>query len=217
MRTTRVLALMTTGLLAAGSLSACGGAEPLSNDEAKEVLLSEDDFPLDGFKRGEVTDGQAKDENLDPSQMKQGLEQFGELSKECEKALDEMGDYKPSDHMDEGASVEYTNSDKSVVVAAGGVKEDGDKMLDSLSLLGKECDDMEVSEGGMSMKVKFDEIDEDDYRGTLITMDAMGQKMEVTMGGRLVGENFVGVIGNQVSKDDVLKVADEQAKAIEDK
>ena len=50
MRTTRTLALITTGLVAAGTLSACGGTEPLDQAGAKEVLLSSEDFPLDGFE-----------------------------------------------------------------------------------------------------------------------------------------------------------------------
>lgn len=217
MRTTRTLALLTSGLVAVGTLTACGGADPLSNDEAKEVLLTEDNFPLDGYKRGTVEDGEAKDEAMDVSEMEKGLKQMGEISEECQKALDEMDGFKASDHIDQGASVDFTKDDASVSVMAAGVKDDGKKMLDAMSALGAHCDDIEKSEGGMTVKLAFDEVDQDDFKGTVITVDAMGQKMETTMGARLVGENIVGVVGSQVSKDDVLKVASEQAKAIEDK
>ena len=217
MRTTRTLALLTSGLVAVGTLTACGGPDPLSNDEAKEVLLTEDNFPLDGYKRGTVEDGEAKDEAMDVSEMENGLKQLGEISEECQKALDDLDGLKASDHIDQGASVDFTKGQSNVSVIAAGVKDDGKKLQDAFATLGAHCDDIEKSEGGLSVKIGFDEVDQDDFKGTQITVDTMGQKKETTMGGRLVGENFVGVFGSDVSKDDVLKVADAQAKAIEDK
>ncbi|SNC65453.1 hypothetical protein SAMN05445756_1332 [Kytococcus aerolatus] len=215
-RTTRTIALLTSGLVAVGTLTACGGADPLTEEDAKEALLSEEDFPLDGFKRGTVEGGVADDETMDTSELKSALQMFGEVDGDCEKALDEMAEFKASDILQEGASAEYTKDDTAANLVIGSA-EDGDKLVDMMTKLGKSCDSMETSEGGMTLKLDFEEIDENDFRGTLMSMDAMGQKFDVTMGAREVGDNVVAVVGNGVSKEDVTKVAEEQAKKIEDR
>ncbi|WP_374928387.1 hypothetical protein [Kytococcus sedentarius] len=219
MRTTRTLALITTGLVAAGTLSACGGGpDALDQAGTKEVLLSSEDFPLDGYEQGTVKEGSDNDENIDTEGLKNSFSAFGELNEECKTAMDEMSELKPSDYLEAQSSADYTGGEnKTVSLMVGGTKEDAQKLIDAFKKLGAECDELKQEQQGVEISVKFDEVDEDNFAGSTITMEAAGEKQELAMGGKTVGDNLVMVMTQGASVDDAQKVVEAQAKAIEDK
>ncbi len=218
MRTTRTLAMITAGLVAAGSLSACGGGpDALDAGGAKEVLLSSEKFPLDGFTQGEVKNEVDQDATMETGDLKKSFEQLGELDEGCKKALDSLGEVKASDYMDSQASADYTKDKQSVALMVGGTKKDGQEILDRFKKVGAECDELSKEEQGMKVTVNFEEVKKDDFEGATISMDVMGQKQDITMGGKTVGENLIMAMGQGISADDAAKVVGEQAKAVEDK
>ena len=65
--------------------------------------------------------------------------------------------------------------------------------------------------------MKFDEVDEDNFTGTTITMEAAGQKQELALGGKTVDDNLVMAMTQGVNADDAAKIVEKQIEAIEDK
>lgn len=216
MRTTRTLALITTGLVAAGTLSACGGTEPLDQAGAKEVLLSSEDFPLDGFEQGEVKEGVEDNDNLDTDGLKDSFASFGELNEECKSAMDGLGELNPKDYLESQASADYENGEKTVSLMVGGTKKDGEDFINALKKLGTDCEELKQEQQGVEISVKFDEVDEDNFTGTTITMEAAGQKQELALGGKTVDDNLVMAMTQGVNADDAAKIVEKQIEAIED-
>lgn len=216
MRNTALIALTAAAAL---GLSACGGSEPLTQEQTRDALLTEEEFPLDGFVPGAISEQEGGDDSSDTSE--DILSEFPgaeDMDQECQDALAGL------ESLDAGfgasSSLDFTGAEEgpfgpptvSVVVAS---TEDGDNPFDTVEQLNSACEEVTIEEEGMSMTVKFEEI-EGDAQGTKITMEVMGQSIELSVAGREDGGNYAIVTGMGVSDDQVIEVLDAQEAKIAD-
>ncbi len=212
---TRTIFALTA--VAALGLSACGGgAEPLTQEEANQALLTQDDFPLEGYTAGEPTEGAN-----DSGSTEDILADFpgaDELSQECQDALTAIGAIDAD--FTANASVEFTGSGDSpmgpptvqVTVAS---MEDGDNPLDAVEELNSACEETTIQAEGMEMTMSFSEID-GDAQGTKIEVGVMGQSLAVTMAGREDNGNYTVLMGTGITDDEAIQVLDSQDEKIAD-
>ncbi|QDO87211.1 hypothetical protein FNH13_01785 [Ornithinimicrobium ciconiae] len=217
MRTTTLIALTAATAL---GLSACGGSEPLTQEQTRDALLTESEFPLDGFTAGTITEHDGGDDSGDSAgDLLAGFPGAEELDQECQDALSALSsldaDFEASSSLDftgsEGDSP-FGAPEVTVVVAS---MKDGDNPLDTVEGLNSACEEVTIEEEGMSMTMKFEDID-GDAQGTKITMEVMGQSMELAVAGRENGGNYAIATGMGVSDDEVIEVLDAQESKISD-
>lgn len=219
-RTMNIGRTMTIGLAATAllGLSACGGgAEPLTQEQASEALLTQDDFPLDGFTAGSVTEGSSDSEATDALSSFPGADQ---LSDECTDAL--AGVENVGQKFTTQSSVDFTGDDAeatlagpaevTVVVAS---LDEGDNPLEAIDALSSVCDEVKIEEQGMELTLAFKEV-EGDAQGTKISLDLAGESMEMTIAGREDGGNYAIVTGLGVTDEELMEVLDAQEKKVAD-
>ena len=191
--------------------------EPPRSRSIPAIARSSEDFPLDGFEQGEVKEGVEDNDNLDTDGLKDSFAAFGELNEECTSAMDGLGELNPKDYLESQASADYENGDKTVSLMVGGTKKDGEDFINALKKLGTDCEELKQEQQGIEISVKFDEVDEDNFTGTTITMEAAGEKQELALGGKTVDDNLVMAMTQGVNADDAAKIVEKQIEAIEDK
>jgi hypothetical protein len=216
MRRTMTIALTATALL---GLSACGGGnEALTQEQTREALLTEEDFPLDGFTAGEVTEGSSDDgEEAVPLEDFPGQDQ---LSDECVELLESLEgmdtNFTAQSSVDftgeEGAETPLGAPTVSLIVASA---EESDSPLDAIDELSSACEEVTIEEDGLEMTLAFEDV-EADAQGTNISMSVMGMTFDVTMVGREDDGNFVVVMGMGVSEDDVVEVLEAQEEKMDE-
>lgn len=215
MRRTMTIALTATALL---GLSACGGgAEPLTQEQSREALLTQEDFPLDGFTAGTVEEGASDSEATDALADFPGADQFSDECTDALSAVENVGSEFTTQ-----SSVDFTGDDASatligpaevtVVVAS---LEEGDNPLEAINAVGSACDEVKIEEQGMELTLGFDEVD-GDAQGVKISMSLAGQNVEMVIAGREDGGNYAVVTGAGVSDEDLMKVLDAQEQKIAD-
>lgn len=214
MRRTMTIALTATALL---GLSACGGAEPLTQEQSREALLTQEDFPLEGFTAGTVEEGTSDSETTDAFADFPGAEQF---SDECTDALASVENV--GNKFTTQSSVDFTGDDPSATLAGPAEVtvvvaslEEGDNPLEAVNALSSACDEVKVEEEGMELTINFDEVD-GDAQGTKISLSMAGQEMEMVIAGRENGGNYAVVTGSGVTDEDLMKVLDAQEEKIAD-
>ncbi|WP_462418695.1 hypothetical protein [Kytococcus sp. Marseille-QA3725] len=197
-------------LLSLTTLSACGGGpEALDDDGAKEALLTDDEFPLDGYERGEVTTGVQEQAEFDPSTLP-------DVDEDCRKALEEFGSAKHEELLSSSASARYEkDQDKSIDLQVSGAEKDPEKLIDLTADLDA-CGEVTSDAGGMEVTTSFEGFESDDVRGVRVTTGADGQEQKTWMGGRTAGDNVVYAVGSGVSEDDLAEAVTEQVEKIED-
>lgn len=203
-------AAVLTALLTVPAIAACGGGPDALDDAAAEkALLSQDDFPLDGFTRGEVTTGVQKATDFDPSTLP-------DTDETCHKALEDFSAVKPEEYLSSSASARFEDGkDKSVDLQVSGTSKEPEKLIEITRALG-ECKEVKSSGGGVDLTTSFEEFENDDVRGVRVRSEAGGQTQEIWMGGRTAGDNVVYATATGVSEDDLAKVVNEQVSTIED-
>ncbi|WP_256842298.1 hypothetical protein [Ornithinimicrobium cryptoxanthini] len=214
MRRTMTIALTATALL---GLSACGGSEPLTQEQSREALLTQEDFPLDGFAAGTVEEGASDSEATDALADFPGADQF---SDECTDALESVENV--GSKFTTQSSVDFTGDDSSatligpaevtVVVAS---LEEGDNPLEAVNALSSACDEVKIEEQGMELTINFNEVD-GDAQGAKISLSMGGQAMEMVIAGREDGGNYAVVTGTGVSDEELMEVLDAQEEKIAD-
>lgn len=218
MRTRTMFALTAATAL---TLSACGGgSEPLTQEQTSEALLTEDEFPLDGFTMGTVEEGVSDDDSstADDNPL-EGFPGADQLSQECQDALTAVGSMETSATAQ--SQVEFTGSEGDGLLGPPSVQlivaamDDGDNPLDAVGQLNDECEEVEIEEEGITMTMSFSEID-GDAQGTKIGVDVMGQSVEMIFAGREDGGTYSVVTGMGVSDDEVIQVLDAQDEKIAD-
>lgn len=217
MRRTLTIALTASAVL---GLSACGGgAAPMTQEQSRDALLTDAEFPLDGFTAGEISEGTSDDTSESLS-----LEEIvgdDQLSKECSDAWQKL-DTLEADFTAK-SSVDFTSDGApdplfgepptvSLIVAS---LEDGDSPLDAFDALNAACDDFTIEESGMSMTLGFSDV-EGDAQGTKMTMTLEDQRIDLTMAGRQSGDNYTLVTGAGVADADLMKVLDAQEEKVAD-
>ncbi|WP_462418448.1 hypothetical protein [Kytococcus sp. Marseille-QA3725] len=203
-------------MFAATGLSACGGGpEALSEEDAKAALLTEENFPLDGYKASKSEDSSDEESgDSDEQTFEDFIFMFEDVSDECKDAGKAMDDLGPSNE-DDNSTATFKKGDKVAEVSLSPGAEEFGKRIDAVEKLADDCG--ELSGGPYGMKMAFEKLENEDARGIKMKIGAMGETQTMTLAAAEVGENTVAVNGEQVSEEDVLKVLDAQKKAVEDK
>lgn len=216
MRTTTMLALATATAL---TLSACGGGgDPLTQEQTAEALLTEAEFPLDGYTAGTIQEGTNESTASPGDDPLAGFPGADQLDQECQDALSQIGS------MDSvfaaQSSLEFTGTagadditgDPTVQLVVASL-EDGDNPLDLIDGLNDSCEEVTVEESGMSMTMTFSEVD-GDAQGTKITVAMQGLELEVIFAGREDGGTYTVVTGTGITDAEAIEVLDAQDEKI---
>lgn len=181
-----------------------------------DALLTEDEFPLDGFTRGTVTQ-EAGSDGASAEEATGALEELTagqDLSPECEEALQatdigqsEVGDGSAVDFTGPAGSTPLPTSIALVVAPF-----EGDSPLDAMSNVSSACESLTIEEGGQSMTMNFNELDELD--GTEIAMDISGLTVDLIFGGKSNDDVVVLAVSTGVEEADVAKVVDAQLEKV---
>lgn len=220
MRTRTMFAVTAAAAL---TLSACGGGggDLLTQEQSADALLTEEEFPLDGFTRGEVEEGSSDDSAESTAGADDLLEGFpgaDQLSQECQDALTGIASMETD--FSSQSQVEFTGTEGDSLLGAPTVQlvvasMEGDNVLDAIDSLNSECEEVTIEESGMEMTMSFSEV-EGDAQGTKIGVDMMGQGIEMIFAGREDGGNYTVVTGMGVTDDEVLQVLDAQDEKIDE-
>lgn len=214
MRTTALIALTAAATL---GLSACGGSEPLTQEQTKAGLLTQEDFPLEGFTAGEITETEGGSGSS--GGMADAIPGIDELEPECQEAVKAL-DTLSADFTAQ-SEIEFTGEEGDSLIGAPMVslvvasQEEGDNPLDSIEALNSACEEITIEEEGMEVTMKFEEV-EGDAQGSKISMDLMGQSVEFLMVGRENGGNYTVVTGMGVDDAQVMEVLDAQEEKLAD-
>ncbi|WP_374928386.1 hypothetical protein [Kytococcus sedentarius] len=217
MRAPRALStlLATTSLLI---LAACsGGPDALDQAESREVLLSGEDLPLDGYTQGAVAENLEQSDQADPHAFRRSFEQFGSLGDECSSALDRLGTtLTPKDVLQSKTTGEYTSEDRTLTITVGGTTTDPSEVIEALRGIGADCETLEQDQPGTSVVITFEEVEHEGMTGSSITVDLNGMRTQQVLGARAVGDNLVLVMTKDVGVEDAATVLEAQAQAVED-
>jgi len=208
-----LLCLLTT----VGLVTACGASE-LSQQQTADVLLTEEDFPVDGFTRGEVTE---RDPAADDAQTTAPAEdslaalvEGQDVPAACRDALEETGlsdadVAAQSSATFSGDSSGLLPTEVELVVATI----DGDSPLDPLAAVNQECEQLTFEESGITTTLDFTELDTLD--GTTMVITFAEQELTMTVGGRTEGSTVVAVSATGVQEADVERIVQAQFDKIE--
>lgn len=220
-RTTTTFALAATAAL---TLSACGGgAEALTQEQTADVLLTEEEFGVDGWTRGEVEVVES-DDGADATEDPGATDDFEQLVQEADGVTQECIDALDSIEGDSfgettaGSKVTFSGAsadsmlpeeaDLVVVVVEGG------SPLAAFEAINEECNDMEIEQDGITMKMGFEALDGLD--GSKISMDVMGMQVEMIMGGVQEGDNIVALMASGLEEDQVKEIVERQMEKVAD-
>lgn len=201
---------MLAALLSVSALAACGGGpDALDEQAAEEALLTEDEFPLEGYTRGSVTTGVQEAGEYDPASAP-------DTSDECREALEAFGSLNHEEYLSSSASARFDKGqDASIELQVAGATKEPEKVIDVTHDLGR-CGEVTTSEGGLELTITFEGFEKGDVRGVMMRQAVQGTEQEVWMGGRAAGNNLVYAFGSGVSQDDLAEAVDEQVAKIED-
>lgn len=197
-------------------------AEPAPGADADggpfaDALLTDEEFPLDGFTRGEVTaeTGSEAASEEEAAGALDDLTQGQDLSAECEEAL-QFTDAGQGD-VGQGSSVDFTSGTESDLVPTSvGIAVaplEGDSPLEALSKVSGACDSLTLDEGGQSIAMNFNELEE--LEGTEISVEASGLEFGIIIGGEANDDVVVLAFATGVEEADVAKVVEAQLDKIE--
>lgn len=232
-RSTTTLALAMTAALA---LSACSGdgdvqeagegeaaADALTQEQTAELLLTQEEFPVEGWTRGEpepVETGDSDEETADGEDSFEDLfEGTDGIPQECLDALNRVGDLG-SENVQAGSKVSFDGpedegsiipAEAELVVASF---EGGESPLSQLAGVNEHCTDLEVEEQGMTMTLSFAELG--DMEGTKMTMSIAGLNVEMIMGGQSEGSTVVALMATGLEEDQVKQVVEAQMTKVQD-
>jgi len=198
-------------------LGACGGATELSQEETAEVLLSAEEFPLDGYTRGEVEEnGPSEEGDAAGDDSLAALLEGQDVPEACMEALEatDLG----GDNFSAQSMVTFTQGDQSsplpttveLVVATV----DGDSPLEPLAAVNDECEEVTVEESGLSMTMTFEELD--DLEGTKMTVALGDVEVDMLMGGTMQDQVVVAGFGTGVDQEQLTDVIEAQVDNVED-
>ncbi len=191
----------------------------LNQAETAEVLLTSEEFPLDGFTRGEVEEASPEDADATSAPSEDSLAallQDQDVPEVCLEAL-EATDLSNDDFTAQ-SSVLFSQGDAStplpttvnVVVATV----EGESPLTPLSSVNDECGEITVDEAEGSMVMSFDDLDSLD--GTKLSV-AMGElTVDMIMGGTMQDQMIVAGFSTGLDEDQLASVIDAQVAKLTD-
>lgn len=196
-------------------LSACGGSVELDQTQTAEVLLTAEEFPLDGFTRGEVEQSSGEEEPQDQGSMAD-LVEGQDVPEKCLDAL-EATNFDDRSFAAQ-SDVEFTGGDGSALIPLSVdiivATMDGDSPLTALANVSTECDTLTMDEDGVSMTMSFSELA--DLEGTKMAITMADIELEAIVGGELSDKMLVAAFSTGVSEADVVKVVEAQMQKVED-
>ncbi len=200
-------------------LTACGGGLALDQEQTAQVLLTSEEFPLDGFTRGdveEVSPGDADVTSAPSDDSLAALLEGQDVPEVCLEAL-EATDLSNDDFTAQ-SSVLFTQGDASaplpntvnVVVATV----EGESPLEPLSSVNDECGEITVDEAEGSMVMSFEDLESLD--GTKLSV-AMGElTVDMIMGGTMEDQMIVAGFATGLDEDQLTSVIDAQMAKLTD-
>lgn len=199
-------------------LTGCGDSE-LTQAQTANVLLSEAEFPVQGFTRGEVSERDPAEDDAETTASTDdslaALVEGQDVPGACREALEQTG------LSDEGvlaqSSVTFTGASDGLLpteVELVVATTDGTSPLAALAAVNTECDKLTVQESGVSTTLDFAELDNLD--GTRMTVTFADQELTLTVGGRTEGDTLVAVSSSGVKEADVEQIVQTQFDKIED-
>lgn len=205
-------------LLAAATLAACSGeGDALDQAASREVLLSAEDLPLDGYTQGKVAEDLEQSGQAAPHAFRRNFEQFGSLGDECSAAMDRLStSVTPKEFLQSKTTAEYTSGGHVLTITVGGTTKDPAEVIEAFRDIGADCDTLEGGQPGTSAVVTFEEVEREGVDGSSILVDLNGTRTQQVLVGRAVGDNLVLVMTKDVGVEDAARVLDAQAEAIED-
>lgn len=196
-------------------LSACGGGLELSQDQTAEAVLSAEEFPLDGFTRGDIDESlpEEGDEEADEDSLAALLE-GQDVSAPCQEAL-EATDLSGGTITAQSKAT-FTQGDDSaplpteveLVVATV----DGDSPLAALASVNDECDEITVEEEGLSMTMSFENLE--DLEGTKVSVSVDELTIDMLMGGTSQDSMVVAAVATGVDESELTQVVDAQMEKL---
>lgn len=200
-------------------LSACGGGLELDQAQTAEVLLTSEEFPLDGFTRGEVEEvaadsAEATDAPSDDSLA--ALLEGQDVPESCLEAL-EATDLSNDDFIAQ-SSVMFTQGDASsplpttlnLVVATV----EGESPLTPLSSVNDECDEVTLDEAEGSMVMTFEDLESLD--GTKLSVSMGEFTVDMIMGGTMEDQMIVAGFATGLDEDQLAEVIEAQVAKLQD-
>ncbi|MGB5935686.1 MAG: hypothetical protein WBG76_07450 [Ornithinimicrobium sp.] len=198
-------------------LSACGSGLELSQEEAAEAMLTAEEFPLEGFTRGEVDESwpEGGEEETDEDSLAALLE-GQDVPEACQEAL-EATDLN-SGTITAQSKATFTQGDESaplpteveLVVATV----DGDSPLDALAAVNDECDEITVEEDGLAMTMSFSDLE--DLEGTKVSVAVDELTIDMLMGGTSQDSMVVAAVATGVDEGELKDIVDTQVDKMSD-
>ena len=177
-----------------------------------DALLSAEEFPLDGFTRGEVQQSEGDEDGGSLADLVEGQD----VPQECLTAL-QATNFDDSNFAAQ-SNVEFTGGDGSamlpVAVDVNVATISGDSPLTALAAVSNDCDTLSMDEEGMSMTMAFSPLDE--LEGTKMSITVADIDVEAIVGGEVNDKMMVAAFSTGVPEGDVVKVVDAQMKKVED-
>lgn len=201
-------------------LTACGdGGVELSQEQTAQVLLTSEEFPLDGFSRGEVDQSASEEATATTGPSDDSLAALLEgqdVSPTCLDAL-EATDLGNDDFMAQ-SSVTFTQGDESalvpttvdVVVATV----DGESPLKPLASVNDECDEVTIEDQGVSMVMTFEDLET--LEGTKMSVAIDELSVDMIMGGTMQDKMVVAGFATGVDEDQLTQVIEAQVAKVQD-
>lgn len=226
-RSTTTVALALTTVLALG---ACGGggdveeaqADALSQEQTEQLLLTQDEFPIEGWTRGEpepVETGDDADETAAEDSFDDLFAGTEGIPQECLDALERVGDMG-SENVTAGSKVTFEGPDEASTLIPAEAElvvasfEGGASPLAQLAEVNEHCSDLEIEQDGMTMQLSFAELDGMD--GTRMTLELAGIEVGIIMGGQSEGSTVVALMATGMEEADVKTVVDAQMAKVRD-
>ncbi|MGB5952939.1 MAG: hypothetical protein WBG57_10580 [Ornithinimicrobium sp.] len=194
------------------TLSACGsGGLELSQEQTAQAVLTAEEFPLDGFTRGEVDESlPSEDEDAAAEDSLASLLEGQEVPDACQEAL-EATDLS-SGAITAQSKATFTQGDDSaplpteveLVVATV----DGESPLAGLAAVNDECEEINVEQEGLSMTMTFEDLA--DLEGTKVSVAIDEISIDMLMGGTSEDSMVVAAVATGVEEAELKEIVDAQ-------
>ncbi len=205
--------LSAAAIIAVGviGLSACGGSVELDQAQTAGALLSAEEFPLDGFTRGEVEQSSGDEDGGSLADLVEG----GDVPEKCLTAL-KATNFDDSNFAAQ-SNVEFTGGDESalapVAVDINVATLSGDSPLTALAAVSKECETLTMDDDGMTVTMSFSPLEE--LEGTKMSIQVAEIDLEAIVGGEASDKMMVAAFSTGVDEADVVKVIEAQMTKVE--
>lgn len=211
---------MTTVAVASAALllTACGGggSDPLTQEQTAEAILSEEEFPLEGWTRGSVTPIELGEDDAAEDTVEDFFGEDLDVSEECRDALGVMNQ-GGAESITAGSSATFSDASSADIIPTEVelmvAVVDGDSPLTQMSALNQHCSDIEITEGPITLTITFAEVSE--LQGSKVTLSGMGADIEIIVAGEQDGDTMVGVVSTGLTEEQAKQIVDAQQAKVD--